>query len=140
MTSNTITKIKLKKGKPTIEGTRAYPGGAVESYTVEGTEVAPELIAALSGMLNTLINNCYLADDWEKGEVSGLLLKQVKHEHGVVITGQLRTEDGPVVVVNSPYLSPDCLTQSEQMAIKRILSAADTYIESLPVQMDLVAA
>jgi len=133
MTTTNITKIKLAKGKPTIQGTRDCPGGAVESFAVEGTDVAPDLIAALSGLLATLSNNCYLADDWDKGEITGLSLKPVDHEHGVVITGRLKSEVGPVVVVNSPYLSPDNLTPSEQMAIKRILLTADDYMNSLPV-------
>ena len=138
--ATTITKIKLKKGKPTIEGSRTYPNASLECFSVEGTDVAPELIAALAQLNDTLINNCYLSDAWEKADITGLSIKAVENDHGVVITGQLKTDDGPVVVVNSPYLSPDFLTTSELMAIKRILIAADAYMSSLPVQTELLAA
>lgn len=140
MTDTNITKISLKKGKPTIQGNRVYPGG-IEDFAIQGHEVAEGIIAAMSGVLDTLIDACRLADDWEGAEVTGLTVKAVEQEYGVFITGQLKVEDDApyVVVMNSPYLNPERLTQSEQMAIKRILIAADDYLNSLPEQLELMA-
>jgi hypothetical protein len=143
MTHTTITKISLKKGKPTIVCSEVYAGGAATaSKSIEGREVAEDIIAAMAGLLDTLIEACVLADGWEEGEITGLTIKPVEAEYGVVITGQLRVEcDVPYVVVcNSPYLNPERLTQSEQMAIKRILVAAADYLNSLPEQLELLEA
>lgn len=142
MTTTNITKISLKKGKPTIEGTRDYPNGAVEEFKVPGVDIADGVIAAMGGILDTLIEYCGLANIWEQGEITGLTVKPVESKFGVVITGQLKVEgdDTYVVVMNSPYLSPDRLTPSEQMAVLRILGAANDYMDALPQQLELEVA
>jgi hypothetical protein len=143
MSTTDIAKISLKKGKPTIEGVEYYPNGATKEFKVPGVDIVEGVIAAMSGLLDTLIGSCYLADDWEKAEVTGITVKPVDGKYGIVITGQLKVEesgDAYVVVMNSPYLSPERLTASEQMAIKRTLTSANDYLEAMPKQLKLEVA
>lgn len=137
-----ITKISLKKGTPTIKGSRYYPNGAVEEFTVGSTEVAPELVAAMSELLDTFCGFCHLGEAWNDGEIIGATFKHTEKGAGLVITGQLRVEDDPayVVVVNSPYIKPDMLSASEEMAVKAVLVAASDCMDALPQQLDLLEA
>jgi hypothetical protein len=135
-----ITKISLKKGTPTIKGNRYYPSGAVEEFTVAGSELAPELVAAMSQLLDTLCGFCCLGEQWDEGEITGATFKYTENGTGLVITGQLRVADDSsyVVVVNSPYIKPDMLGASEEMTVKAVLVAATDWMEALPQQLDLL--
>lgn len=137
-----ITKITLKKGTPTIRGERSYPNGSVEEFTVGGTEISPELVAAMSRLLDTLCGFCCLGEQWDEGEITGVTFKHTGDGTGLVITGQLRVEDEDgvyVAVVNSPYISPNRLLHQAQ-AVHQVLQAATDWMEALPQQLDLIAA
>ena len=137
-----ITKISLKKGTPTIKGNRIYPSGAVEEFTVGGTEVAPELVAAMSQLLDTLCGFCCLGEQWDDGEITGATFKHTEGGTGLVITGQLRVEEDSayVVVVNSPYLKPEMLGIKESQVVRQVLQAAADWMNDLPLQLDLLEA
>lgn len=135
-----ITKITLKKGTPTIRGERVYPSGALEEFTVGGTEIAPELVAEMSRLLDTLCGFCCLGEWWDDGEITGATFKHTENGTGLVITGQLRVEGDSayVVVVNSPYIKPEMLDIKETLTVRRVLQAATDWMEALPQQLDLL--
>lgn len=137
---NTIAKIKIKNEAPIIVGTRSHPDGTTENFTVNGFEPSVEIVEALNALLDLLITYCCLADDWEEGRITGITIKHGDDGLGVVITGQLKVHENTayVVVINSPYLSPDNLDKDSSKAVKQLIAAAEDYIEKLPVQTSLL--
>jgi hypothetical protein len=137
-----ITKISLKKGTPTIKGNRCYPSGAVEEFTVGGTEVSPELVAAMARLLDTFCGVCRLGEQWDEGEITGATFKHSEGGTGLVITGQLQVDDDSayVVVVNSPYIKPEMFDIKESQVVRQLLQAATDWMNDLPLQLDLLEA
>jgi hypothetical protein len=141
----TFSKIKLDKNKiPTLEYARHLPNGSTESVKLEGYDKSSDLEGCLNAFLGLVISTLDLGESWhEDGFVSGVSLKEVESDYGLNVTIQKRFEDDDCVyqgVINSPYIKPEMQTQSDALSINRLIKTAREYIESQPVQTDLLEA
>lgn len=149
-----IQKIKINKHrKAELQYTRSLPNGELEKCLAdEPMQSAPDaLLDAMNALLPTVAEALRLADDWLDDDaialgtlwVSGVTLKPVEHEYGVTITAQLKVDSDDqryTAVVNTPYLSPDHLTQAEQVMIQALVREAIAYLNSRPAQLSLAIA
>lgn len=138
-------KIKVDKHqKPTLVYDRElFEGRMEEGITLNGVEPSEEIAEALNVFAGLVVEMMALDGAWEdEGRVSGISMKHLgAGQYGLTITLQRNFEDDEgsyAGIVNSPYISYERQTQSDEIAVIALVNAAEDYINSQPVQTSLL--
>lgn len=140
-------KIKVDKyQKPTLIYDRElFEGRIEEGITLNGAEASEEIARALNTFGETVVNLLDLGDEWNtdaQGRVSGISMKHLgAGQYGLTITLQRNFEDDEGAyagIVNSPYISYERQTRSDEISVIALVNAAEDYVNSQPVQTSLL--
>lgn len=143
MTKLAFKKVKVdKSNRPTLIYDRVLPNHLLEEgVTLNGTEPSEEVAEALNGFVELAISMMDLGSSWKHNSfVSGVSMKSEGEgsDYGITITLQQKFEDGYAAVVNTPFIKVEMQTQSDAMAIQKLVRVAEDYINQRPRQGSLL--
>lgn len=102
-----IHKIKITKNGVNITYDDPTFSGEPDGVAREGKgEARPSFYKAMNALLDEVVNICLLdPNGWDSAEITGVTLKHLDGDIGVVITAQNRNEElSSPININTPYL------------------------------------
>ncbi|HEY9610485.1 hypothetical protein [Allocoleopsis sp.] len=132
-----IHKIKVTKNGVSIIYDDPAFSGEPDGVAREGKgEARPSFYKAMNALRDNVINICLLdPNGWDAAEITGVTLKHLDGDIGVVITAQNKNEElASPININTPYLIAD---QELKAKLERVQAEARDYLNGKRAQVSL---
>lgn len=132
-----IYKIKITKNGVSIMYDDPAFSGEPDGVSREGKgEARPSFYKAMNALRDDVINICMLdPNGWDEAEITGVTLKHLDGDIGVVITAQNKNEElASPININTPYLIAD---QKLKAKLERVQAEAQDYLNGKRAQVSL---
>jgi hypothetical protein len=135
-----IHKVKITKVGVDIDYDDPKHSGEPDNVSLKGKgDARPSLYTAMNSLLDDVVNICLLdPNGWDGADVTGVTIKHLEGQLGVVITAQNKTERVPSpIIINTPYLDPSQVSSDLRVKLLLVMDEACDYLNGRRAQANL---